>query len=91
MTNNKGIAQTLADLGNIKQAYNYLLLNNKNIFNFEKEDIKQIRNSILKMDHDIETIYKTHKKEYTTHDRPTLKNIVNSWCEAFRCSSLYLD
>lgn len=56
-----------------------------NIYDLQKSDIKKISDTIK----DFDAYYLQGWK--TSDTRDTLKNIVNSYCDAFRCYSLIID
>ena len=87
----KPLTQILYDLGNTKQAFDLWGIYQNNIYLFSKEDIKTIRESVIKTDREIEDKYIEHKKEYIEIDRPALKELINRWVYAYRSYSLYID
>ena len=66
------------------------LTEKNSIFDFSKSDIQLIKKEILDCDKDF--LKKHNKKEVQGNEtRNILKNIVNSYCVAYRCYSLIIE
>lgn len=62
------------------------------IYDLTKKQVKYIKDTILDCDKLILTKeYKKHQNQYFNCDRKVLKELVNNWCDVFRCGSLYIE
>lgn len=91
MTNKQKQFEALWNVGEREKALNLWGGVVSSFYDFTKQEIKEIRETILEVDVKIfEPRYKSHIKTYFEEDRKVLVDLVNEWANTFRSYSLII-